>query len=131
MMLVAARRASVSDGPLRFIEPDFVQDPLSAGAIVAAIAVPNQLNAVRRADHLIVDTELTERILQARELRAKLGTWPDRINGAGFEQSRLANGRWIYSVDRDGRMSIAFSRPLRWEESSTLVLPLEYESDSR
>jgi len=127
MMLVQLRDAPVSDGPLRFAEPtDLTDPPLSAGAILSTIAVPNLLNTVRRADRLIVDLELTDRVLQALDLRAKLGHWPDRI--PGLDRSRIANGHWVYSLEA-GRISIAFSRDLLWDGVTGLVLPLRYESD--
>jgi hypothetical protein len=128
MMLVRMRDEPVSDGPLRIAEPtDLTDPPMSAGAILSTLAVPNLLNTVRRTDRLIVDLELTDRVLQVRELRAKLGHWPDHISG--IERSRIANGHWVYSVDAKGRMSIAFSRDLLWDGVTGLVLPLRYESD--
>ena len=84
-------------------------------------------NAVRRVDRLIVDTELTDRILKARILRAKLGHWPSELPGAG--ESRLVNARWIYAVDPHERLAIALSRELDWGRQLGPVLPVRYESE--
>lgn len=127
--LVALRDSAVSDGPVgasdRIQQVD--QQPLSAGQIVGLIALPNLENAIRRVDRLIVDTELTDRILKAKMLKAKLGHWPNEIPGT--ESSRMRGARWTYAVSADDRMTISFNRELHWEGQKGMMLPLRYESD--
>ncbi len=92
-----------------------------------ALAIPNIRNAFRRADRLVVDAELTSKILEAKALRRKNGgRWPKAI--PGIEVSKFPGAFWRYEVSPEGRMSIAFSREL---QSATLpkILPLRFESD--
>jgi hypothetical protein len=89
--------------------------------------VPNLANSIRRADRLIIDLELTERILEARIRRAALGRWPAAI--PGLETSRMPGEHWSYFVGNDGRMTIYFSRELHWEGQRGWMLPLRYESN--
>lgn len=128
-MLVALRDSPVSDGDGREIGRQFPwdADPLSAGGFVFAEDLPEELGSIRRVDRLILDTELTGKILEVRELRRKLGRWPREI--PGIESSRIRDAHWIYSVTPEGRMSIAISRPMQWGKTVGLVLPVRYESD--
>jgi hypothetical protein len=89
--------------------------------------MPNLGESVRRADRLMVDTELTDRVLQARELRAKLGSWPQEI--PGFAASRMPNAHWIYAPAPDGKLRISLSRELRWEGGTGLILPVSHVLD--
>jgi hypothetical protein len=127
--LVGLRNSQVSDGP---IESTARLDRLSEkarslGAIIQAMGMPNLAMAMRRVDSLIVDSELSERILEARLLRDRLGHWPGALPGDGV--SRLSGGRWNYTVEGDGRMRISFSRDLQWGDQKGIVLPALYESD--
>jgi hypothetical protein len=125
--LVSMRDSQVSDRRIPDVAPfDIVNDPKSAGGVLAAIALPNLTNTLRRVDRLIIDTELTDRILQARSLKSSLGHWPPEIPGGNT--SRMEGERWIYSVRPDGRMTIAFSRELHWQDQKGLILPLHFES---
>ena len=101
--------------------------PRSPGAIIEMMMVPNLANSIRRADRLIIDLELTERILEARTRRAGLGHWPAAI--PGLETSRMVGEHWNYFVGNDGRMTIYFSRELHWEGQRGWMLPLRYESN--
>jgi hypothetical protein len=74
---------------------------------------------------LIIDTELTDRVLQARMLRDKLGRWPAEMRE--ISPTRVPGARWIYKLDESGRPTISFSRELRWESLSGLVLPISYQ----
>jgi len=129
IMLVGFRDAPVGDGPLA---PRFPKDgDATPGGVLVSISMPNLAESVRRADRLMVDTELTDRVLQARELRAKLGTWPQEI--PGFAASRMPDAHWIYSPapTRDGKLSISLSRELRWEGGPGLILPVSHVLDGR
>jgi hypothetical protein len=127
IMLVGFRDAPVGDGPLA---PRFPKDDDGTpGGVLASAAMPNLAESVRRADRLTGDIELTDRVLQARELRAKLGNWPQEI--PGFAASRMPDARWIYapSPTRDGKLSISLSRELRWEGGPGLILPMSHILD--
>jgi hypothetical protein len=126
--LVDLQNMPVSDGPPIYDCSSDLKErqPLSAGGILADLALPNQANAIKRADRLTIDTELTDRVLQARLLRTNLGHWPPEI--PGVSASRLSDGHWIYTVSPDGRLTITFSKELHWQDQKGLILPLRYES---
>jgi hypothetical protein len=127
--LVALRDSAVSDGPVGASDRIWQvnQQPLSAGQIVSLIAWPNLENAIRRVDRFILDAELTDRILEAKMLKDKLGHWPKEI--AGVESSRMPGARWTYAVSEGHRMTISFNRELHWQDQKGMMLPLRYESD--
>jgi hypothetical protein len=126
--LVNLRDLPVVDGPVGNLDPPFLKHefPGTLGVMAATLPQDNLANAVRRVDHLIIDTELTERILQARMLKASLGQWPTEI--PNFNVSRMTGAHWIYSVSADGRLTVSLSRDLNWEGQPGLMLPLCYES---
>jgi hypothetical protein len=126
--LTRLRSAPVSDRPAPAV-PATASDenPLSAGAIVATMALANLADIVQRVDRTMVDLELTELVLKAHQEKASFGHWPDAIPNS--RSSRIADASWIYSVSPGGRLTIALSRELRWTHASGLVLPLRYESD--
>ncbi len=99
-------------------------------ASVSSIAIPNIRNAFVRADRLVVDTELTSKILEAKHLRRENGRrWPAAI--PGIEASRYPGASWRYEVSHDGsRMSITFSRELASPyPSNAKPLPLRFSSN--
>jgi hypothetical protein len=100
-------------------------NPDSPGAILAEIARPNLTNAMSRAHRLIIDTELTDRVLQARMLKDRLGRWPADM--PEISPTRVPGARWIYALGEGGRPTISFSRELHWESLSGLVLPTSYQ----
>jgi hypothetical protein len=126
--LVTMRDSAVSDGSIEDLIPREEREPTpeSLGVILESISTPNLAMAIRRVDRLIVDTELSEHVLEARHLRGKLGHWPKTLAGTGA--SRLRGGHWDYSADRDDRMTISFSRDLHWGEQKGIVLPIRYSS---
>ena len=125
ILLVGFRDAPVGDGPLA---PRFPKDgDATPGGVLVSISMPNLAESVRRADRLMVDIELTDRVLQARELRAKLGSWPQEI--PGFAASRMPAAHWIYAPAPDGKLSISLSRELRWEGGPGLILPASHVLD--
>lgn len=100
--------------------------------ILASIAIPNIRNSFARADRLVVDAELTSKVLEAKRLRTENGgRWPAAI--PGIESSRYPGASWRYQVSPDGlRMSIAFSRELAspYGEGGPLKpLPLLFSSN--
>ena len=87
-------------------------------------------NSFLRADRLVVDAELTSKILQAKSLRRKnAGRWPAAI--PGIEASRYPGASWRYEVSPDGGgMSIALSRELASPyPPDTKLLPLRFSSN--
>jgi hypothetical protein len=82
---------------------------------------------MRRVDRLVLDAELTDRIIHAKVLRAELGHWPTAI--PGLETSQMPGGRWVYAVRGDGGMTISFSRELEWDDEQEMILPSRYESE--
>jgi hypothetical protein len=92
-----------------------------------AMANPNTRNSFLRGDRLVVDAELTSKVLEAKRLRkANGGRWPVEI--PGIETSALRNARWIYTVTPDGHASIELSRKLDWGQTVGLVLPTRWTS---
>jgi hypothetical protein len=123
--LLSLRDSPVSDRQDKSHQRD--ETPRSAGAIIAMITLTNLADAVRRADRLVIDTELTERILEVRMQKAALGHWPSALP-SNLEVSRMPGERWVYFVGTDGRMTIHFSRELTWENQQGLILPTRYDS---
>ena len=86
-------------------------------------------NLFARADRLVVDAELTSKILEAKRLRRQNGgRWPAAI--PGIETSHFRGASWRYEVSPDGgRILIAFSRalasPAGWKRS----IPLRFSSN--
>jgi hypothetical protein len=128
-LLVALRDSRVSDSPIgpNQLMVEAEKRPLSGGQVLATIAFPNLGNAIRRVDHLILDTELTDRVLEARLLKARLGHWPEDI--PGVEASRMTGAHWTYAVSANARMTLSFSREPHWEDPKGLTLPLRFESN--
>jgi hypothetical protein len=107
-------------------------DVRDAAHIILAISMPNIHNSFLRADRLVVDAELTSKILEAKRLRRQNGgRWPAAI--PGIEASRFPGASWRYEASSDGaRMSIAFSRELDspyWKGGSLKPLPLLFSSN--
>lgn len=102
------RVAPLSD---QFHEPP-TPDVRDVAHTLASIWIPNTRNLFVRADRLVVDVELTSKILEAKRLRRENGGhWPAAI--PGIETSRFPGASWLYDVSPGGgRMSIAFSREL-------------------
>jgi hypothetical protein len=101
-------------------------DSRSPGAVVEKREAQNLPDAIRRADRLILDLELSQRVLEARTLKAKLGHWPAVV--PGVDASRMPGEHWTYSAGK-GRMTILFSRELGWTGPKGWILPLRYESN--
>jgi hypothetical protein len=123
--LVGLRDSPVADGQTEISSKR--SEPRTPGAVIEMMMVPNLAGTIRRADRLIIDLELTERILEARMRRTGLGHWPATI--PGLETSRMPGEHWNYFVGNDGRMAIYFSRELQWEDQRGWMLPLRYESN--
>ncbi len=95
-----------------FDEAKAWRDGWSLGAIIFAIGEPGDARAWISIEQVTLDLELTDRVLQARQLKARLGRWPATISGV--EKSRVNGAQWVYSVVPDGRVSITLNQPLKW-----------------
>jgi hypothetical protein len=98
----------------------------SSADIIRSIQTPNLLNEFRRVDSFVLDAELTDKVLEARQLRQQNGgKWPAAI--PGIETTRLPGARWIYSVSPGGAMSLSLSTEPHWDQGG-LILPLRFTS---
>ena len=123
--LVGLRDQPLTAQHAAYSEADAVRDGWSAGAIIAAIGQWGFDRAWLSAGLVMLQIELTDRVLHARQLKAQLGRWPAAI--PNVETSRIPGVHWIYFVGQDGRMSIAVSPtlqgtgpPLRFESGESL-----------
>jgi len=115
-------QATALSTSMEFGDEHAMRDGWSAGTTVAMIARPGLYRAWLTADDVMLQFELTDRVLRARELKAQLGRWPAAI--PDLETSRFADVHWVYRVSPDGRMSIALTEPLQGMSGP----PLRFES---
>ena len=104
-----------------FSEADARRDGWSVGAVAAAIAQAEDERAWRSAESVALQIELSDRVLEARQLKAQLGRWPAAI--PNIETSRIAGVHWNYGVGSDGLMSVGVSPTLQG-----MGPPLRFES---
>jgi hypothetical protein len=90
------------------------------------IAVPNLTNAIRRAGRLLVDRELTARILEIRQEKAasREGRWPEKFTDL---DSRVCPGSSYEYQTRGATMAIRFKGPIDDGGSPPLVLATSFE----
>lgn len=77
----------------------------------------------------LIEWELTQKVLQVKEIAAKQGSWPQQV--PGIEVSVCGDRKWIYQVSPDGTMSISYSKPPSWwpeQKKGTIILPLTYSA---
>ncbi len=125
--VLRARLVEIHAAPLSDHLPEApTQDRWTAGRIAATIAIPNLENAFLRADRLVVDAELTSKVLEARRLRREGGgRWPATLPGA--ETSRYPGASWRYEALPGGAMSLTFSRELASPYAKDVTpLPLRF-----
>ena len=75
----------------------------------------------------MLDSELTQKILQVKALAAKTGKWPPSV--PEMKSSICPGAKWLYRVAPDGTMSISFSEKPKWLEQrlkSNTALPFTY-----
>jgi hypothetical protein len=98
----------------------------NAADAIFSIQMPNLLDSFRRVDRLVIESELTDKILQARSLRRENNLrWPAAV--AGIEATRFPGARWIYAVSPQGTMTLSLSEEPKWGASG-LVLPCRFTS---
>jgi hypothetical protein len=112
-LLIGLRDAPVTDGSQDTAVSRGPGDdhPESLGVVAAMLSQPWMASTLRSADRLVLQTELTDRILHARIVKARLGRWPAEI--PNNSASRMAGEHWRYSIDGDGQMTVSFSREIR------------------
>lgn len=117
-MTEAAVKSPVSDGDGASLVGAF-RDGLGRWA---AAAPPNPLlaSAWMRADRLVLEAELTDKVFDIRAKRDASGAWPPAI--PGIEVSRAKNVSWKYAITADGRPSIATNRVLTWPDRTPSLM---------
>ncbi|MGB3508843.1 MAG: hypothetical protein WBA93_06300, partial [Microcoleaceae cyanobacterium] len=84
--------------------------------------IPSFLNQDVKAAKYMLELELTQKILQVKELAAKQGKWPDSLPNP--ESSFCPDYRWVYQVSEEGEMSISLNEKPEWAKDRDL--PLTY-----
>jgi hypothetical protein len=94
--------------------------------ILSDIATPNITNAIRRAGRLVVDREVTAKVLEIRQEKAasREGRWPEKFSDI---DSRACPGASYEYQTRGAAMAIRFKGPIDDGGSPPLVLPLSFE----
>jgi hypothetical protein len=94
--------------------------------IFLSIATPNQTAAIRRAGRLVVDREMTSKILEIRQEKAasREGRWPEKFSDL---ESRVCPGSSYEYRTRGAAIAIRFKGPIDDGGSPPLVLPLSFE----
>ncbi|MBW4497991.1 MAG: hypothetical protein KME26_34005 [Oscillatoria princeps RMCB-10] len=106
-------------------EMDSTSEKLAWWNLFGKLAIPDFAYEWRKPGRLMLELEMTQKILQAKELAAKQGKWPQSL--PGLESSVCAGYTWIYKVSPDGTMSISLSQTPEWFNHTTEV-PLTYSA---
>jgi hypothetical protein len=117
-MTEAAVRSPVSDGDGANLADAFRKGMGRWAA--AAPQVPGLANAWKRADRLVLEAELTNKVFDIRARRDPSGAWPASV--PGIEASKAENVKWTYAVTPEGRASVATNRALVWPDRATSIL---------
>ena len=90
------------------------------------IATPNITSAIRRAGRLLVDRELTAKVLELRQERAasRDGAWPAKFFDG---DSRVCPGAEYEYQTRGGAMAIRFKGAIDDPSAPAMALPLSFE----
>lgn len=124
--LSAAKESNAVRGEVVRLRDAPPSDQLPEPDPVAGAAIPNLRNAFLRAYRLVVDAELTARVLDARAARAaSKGRWPATL--PGVETSAYPGASWSYTVAADGTATIGFSKELK-SPYTEKDLPLTFAS---
>ena len=122
------RRAYVEirDAPVAREVPERPRANETAADILFAISWPNLYSTFLRVDEFALDAELTDKILQARQLRAlNGGKWPAAI--PGIAATRYSGARWIYTVSPAGVMTLELNQK-PYKNRGGFQLPLRFTS---
>lgn len=90
------------------------------------IATPNITNLIRRAGRLLVDRELTAKVLELRQEKSasRDGGWPAKFYDG---DSRVCPGAAYEYQTRGGGMAIRFKGAIDDPSAAALALPLSFE----
>ncbi|MGK7875869.1 MAG: hypothetical protein AB4426_21995 [Xenococcaceae cyanobacterium] len=94
---------------------------------ISETVFPPLIHYVRLFNRTLINWELTEKVLQVKEIAAQEGSLPQDISG--IEESIYKDGKWIYQVESDDTFSLSYSKPPSWwpeQEKGRLILPLTY-----
>jgi hypothetical protein len=84
----------------------------------------------RKVIKMAVQMELTQKILQIKQIAAKQGNWPQKI--PGIESSAICkDAKWVYQVSQNGIMSISLNKKYDWlqeKPENKSSIPLEYSA---
>jgi hypothetical protein len=98
----------------------------SASDILLSISLSGIHSMFRRVDEYLLDTELTEKVLRARELRGQSGNrWP--ISIPGMDETRVPGARWLCSVSPDGVLTLQLNQQ-PYKDRGGFQLPLCFVS---
>jgi hypothetical protein len=94
--------------------------------IFSDIATPNIAGTIRRAGRLLVDRELTARVLELRQEKAasREGRWPEKLLDG---HSRVCPGAAYEYQTRGAAMAIRFKGSIDDPAAPALELPLSFE----
>jgi hypothetical protein len=94
--------------------------------ILSDIATPNTTNMIRRAGRLLVDRELTAKVLELKQEKAasREGRWPGKFLDG---DSRACPGATYEYQTRGGAMAIRFKGAIDDPSAAALALPLSFE----
>ena len=95
--------------------------------VIGETSVPNLTSAIHRAGRLIVDCEMTARIVELRQERAaaRPRTWPEALQAP---ESRACKGALYDYHAAGGAMRLRFKGSVGEPEAPAAVLPLSYEA---
>jgi len=92
--------------------------------------ISNYVIFLRKESQYRLDLELTQKILQVKELAAKTGKWPQSV--PNMESEICPGVKWVYQVSPDGTtMSISLSEQPEWlteRIENNSALPLTYST---
>ena len=107
--LLHTRTVSLTDAPSALQDMNTL--PMSEpGREVALIAGPGLDRGRQAAQGVMLDFELTDRVLEARQEKTKTGRWPDALPNVASAQ--VPGAEWVYATDADGVISISLNRTL-------------------
>jgi hypothetical protein len=91
------------------------------------IPLPNFGNQWLKGGGVMLDWELTGKVLEIRAIKEKTGQYPDRLSS--LDSQVCPNQQWTYQKE-DDQVTLNFSQKLDWKipetEDNTLILPLTF-----
>lgn len=118
-MSEAAAKSPVSDGDAKAVAEAF-QAAAGNWASPGMPAVVVAAGALRRADRIALEAELTGKVFDVRARRDPSGAWPSEV--PGIEASKAPTVKWTYAVTAEGRASVATTRILNWPDRTPSLL---------